>query len=463
VSSDVRGKHGSLMSLQRRLMLALLICAPLVWAIATVVSVSRARNEVNELYDSELIRLAREVQSTLAMTGGAGAATPGALPARPNAGQGAADLGDLAIAVWDARGGRVLNDREGAQLSYLQDAVGFVDQQVDGRRWRIYYLQSDNGSRLVAAGQSAHERDEVVLDLTLSQLVPWLLTLPVLLLVMAWAVRRALTPVHALTTELKSRAADNLAPLAVAQQTPVDLAPLVGAINGLFARVAVLLARERRFVADAAHELRTPLATLRAQWDVVRRSGAGAERAHAEARLDAGIERMDRLVTQLLALSRADSADAAVLNTTIEWPGLVERAMSDCLALAQRRRIELACDWPADGQPALPLLGDPHLITVVLRNLLDNAVRYAPEGSTVTLQMGSTQLQVDNAGEPLSAEQLAGLGQRFHRSLGQHETGSGLGISIVQRIAELHGLVLEFSTGDGGRGVRAVLRRAHPA
>jgi two-component system sensor histidine kinase QseC len=451
------------MSLQRRLMLALLVCAPLVWAIATVVSVSRARSEVNELYDSELIRLAREVQSTLAITADRAAATAGAAPEPPVAGEGAADLGDLAIAVWDPQGVRVVNDREGAQLSYLKDAVGFVDQEVDGRLWRVYYLQSDNGSRLVAAGQSVHERDEVVLDLTLSQLVPWLLTLPALLIVMAWAVRRALAPVHGLASELKSRAADNLAPLATEQQTPVDLAPLVGAINGLFARVAVLLARERRFVADAAHELRTPLATLRAQWDVVRRSGSGPERAQAEARLDAGIERMDRLVTQLLALSRADSADAALLNKPIEWPGIVERVMNDCLALAQRRRIELACEWPAGGEAAMPLLGDPHLLTVVLRNLLDNAVRYAPEGSTVTLQMGTSHLQVDNAGEPLTAEQRAGLGQRFHRSSGQHEIGSGLGVSIVQRIAELHGLRLEFSTGDGGQGVRAVLHPAHPA
>jgi two-component system sensor histidine kinase QseC len=451
------------MSLQRRLMLALLVCAPLVWAIATVVSVSRARDEVNELYDSELIRLAREVQSTMAITAGSGPAAAGASPARPRAGEGAADLGDLAIAVWDERGARVLNDREGAQLSYLQDAVGFVDQDLEGRRWRVYYLQSDSGSRLVAAGQSVHERDEVVLDLTLSQLVPWLLTLPALLLLMAWAVRRALAPVHALAGELKSRAADNLVPLATEQQTPADLAPLVGAINGLFARVAVLLARERRFVADAAHELRTPLATLRAQWDVVRRSATGPERAHAEARLEAGIERMDRLVTQLLALSRADSADAALLTTPIEWPGIVERAMSDCLALAQRRRIELACEWPPEGVAPMPLLGDPHLLTVVLRNLLDNAVRYAPEGSTVTLQIGASQLQVDNAGEPLSAEQLAGLGQRFHRSSGQHETGSGLGISIVQRIAGLHGLALHIGAGDGGQGVRAVLRPAHRA
>jgi two-component system, OmpR family, sensor histidine kinase QseC len=455
----------SAMSLQRRLLLSLLVCAPLVWAIAMTVSVNRARHEVNELYDSELIRLAREVQATLLMATGDGetAQPPKSSAKGSKAGDGTADLDDLAIAVWDAHGTRVLNDREGAQLSYLKDAVGFVDQSVDGRVWRVYYLQSSDGSRLVAAGQRVREREEVVAGLTVSQLVPWLLMMPVLLAVMAWAVRRSLGPLHALTSELKSRAADNLAPLAQGRPQPAELAPLVGAVNGLFFRVTDLLARERRFVADAAHELRTPLATLRAQWDVVRRAGSAQERAHAEARLDAGMERMDRLVTQLLALSRAETANPALLKARIDWPDAVEQAMNDCLALAQRRHIELACEWPKDGQDAMPLVGDQHLMVVVLRNLLDNAARYSPEGSAVTLRMGASQLSVDNAGEPLSAEQVEGLGRRFHRAAGQQETGSGLGVSIVQRIAELHGLRLAFGSGEGGRGVRATLSPAQQA
>tara|TARA_B100001105_G_scaffold189719_2_gene153989 strand:+ start:3410 stop:4840 length:1431 start_codon:yes stop_codon:yes gene_type:complete len=457
-SADTRPPRRSL-SLQRRLLLSVLVCAPLVWAVAVVAWVHHARHEVNELYDSELIRLAREVQSTLVMAGDTEAELPLGQGNRRN-GDGVADLADLAVAVWDRQGKRLLNDREGAMLEFRPDAVGFVDQTIDGRVWRVYYLQSRSGNRLVAAGQREHERDEVVWGLTLSQLVPWLLTLPVLLLVLAWAVRRALAPVHALADQLKARAADDLAPLAQPEAVPLELEPLVGAINGSFSRTSQLLLRERRFVADAAHELRTPLATLRAQWEVVRRSRDDAERDHAQRRLDAGLDRMDRLVTQLLALSRADSADAALLTTPIDWPEVVERAMNDCLALAGRRQIELACDWPTDGRPPLPLRGDPQLMTVVVRNLLDNAVRYAPPGTAVTLALLPTHLQLDNAGPPLTADQLQTLGRRFHRADGQAETGSGLGISIVQRIAQLHGLVLEVGTGEGGQGVRMVLRPA---
>ena len=147
------------MSLQRRLLLYLLICAPLVWGVALLVSAQRARHEVNELFDTEIIRLALQVQSTLVV-----AAAPGQmLPRPPSAGE--ADLRDLAIAVWNRQGQLLLVDREGVQLPRRADATGFVDMQLGGEPWRVYYLQSPNGEWLVAAGQRGDERDELVRDL----------------------------------------------------------------------------------------------------------------------------------------------------------------------------------------------------------------------------------------------------------------------------------------------------------
>jgi two-component system sensor histidine kinase QseC len=131
--------------------------------------------------------------------------------------------------------------------------------------------------------------------------------------------------------------------------------------------------------------------------------------------------------------------------------------MTDVLPLAERRRIELGCDWPPPGTPAFPLRGDAGLLGVLLRNLLDNAVRYAPAGSAVGLRFTATGLSVENAGPPLPAETLAHLGERFHRPEGQTEIGSGLGISIAQRIAALHGLALHYRAGVNGTGVIAEL------
>ena len=446
-------------SLRRRLLVYLALCAPIVWSVALLVSVQRARHEVNELFDSELILLARQA---LRATLDSSKAAAMVLPAAPQEGSpeaGASDLRDLAIAVWDGSGRLLRADQEVAGLPHRPEHSGFADEMLNGQSWRVYYLRSMDGERLVAAGQRTYERDEIVLGLTASQVVPWLLVLPVLLLTMAWAVRRALSPLHQLTTDLQRRGPDDLEPVPL-HATPAELKPMVQAMNGLFARIEAMISRERRFTADAAHELRTPLAALSAQWDVVRRAARGAERQAAESKFSAGLDRMGRLVAQLLALSRLETGEVPATKVEVHWPAIVEEAVSVCLLLSERRRIELACEWPPQQRHPMPLLGDPNLLTVLLRNLLDNAVRYAPPGSTVTLRIGEEELEVLNEGDPLSGEQLTRLGERFYRPQGQAESGSGLGVSIARRIAELHGLEVAFGTRQSGQGVRVVLRFA---
>ena len=443
------------MSLQRRLLVYLLLCAPLVWGLALLASADRARDEVNELFDTEMIRLARQVQSTLA-----GLNTQGGVVSEPVA-SGEADLRDLALAVWNTEGRMLLVDREGVQLPRRADVSGFVELVLTDDPWRVYYLQAPRGEWLVAAGQRVQERDELVRKLVSSQMLPWLMVLPVLLLAMTWAVRKALSPLRHLAADLQRRGADALHPLA-ATDAPAELRPLITAMNGLFTRIDETLARERRFTADAAHELRTPLAVLRAQWDVVRGAPDERARAQAAARLDAGLDRMDRMVEQLLALSRLESTERPPHPHAVDWPALVERVMSDVLPLAERRDIELACDWPDTTVAPFPLQGDADVLALLLRNLLDNAVRYAPEHSTATLRFTAAALEVENAGALLSPEARARLGQRFHRPDGQVESGSGLGVSIAQRIAALHGLALHFAEGAGGSGVRVTLTRAEP-
>lgn len=438
------------MSLQRRLLIYLLVCAPLVWAAAAWVSSSRARTEVNELFDTEMIRLTLQVQATLM-----GLDRAKGNPPSPAMSQ-EADLEDLAIAVWDHQGKVLLSDREGTQLPLLADAVGFVELTLQQQLWRVYYLQAPNREWLVAAGQKVSERDELVWGLVESQLLPWLLTLPVLLLAMAWAVRQALNPMRALAHELQQRTADDLQPIP-SQQAPAEIRPLLQAMNGLFGRIDATLARERRFTADAAHELRTPLAVLSAQWEVMQGARTEPERAQAAGKLTAGMSRMTRLVDQLLRLSRLEATDVLGRAEPLDWCELAEQAMSDTLALAERRQIELACEWPPEPQNPPDWRGDGQLLAVLLRNLLDNAVRYAPEGSTVTLRFTPTSLSVENGGLARPVEQLQRLGERFYRPDGQAEPGSGLGVSIAQRIAALHGLVLRYHPQADGSGVVAEL------
>lgn len=443
------------MSLQRRLLWFLLISAPLVWALAAMVSVDRARHEIDELYDTEIIRLARQVQATLTGLAGLAKLESGAVLAPPlNATTGEADLRDLAIAAWNAQGQLLLVDREGAQLPRRLDGVGFVDLTLGGEPWRVYYLQSPSGAWLVAAGQSVHEREELVWNLLFSQLLPWLLVLPLLLLVMAWGVRHAMLPLRELTAELQGRGADDLRPLS-ASPAPQELQPMLMAMNGLFARIDATLERERRFTADAAHELRTPLAVLRAQWDALRVAQEGPARREAELRLGRGLDRLDRLVTQMLALSRLEATERLTASAPVDWPTLLAQVFGDVLPLADLRGIELAVEGESND---FMLHGDTDLLAVLLRNLLDNAVRYAPEGSTVLLRFAPGQLEVDNGGSPLAPEVIAGLGERFRRNNQQAQSGNGLGLSIALRVAALHGLTLVHAPRPDGSGVVARLR-----
>ncbi len=287
--------------------------------------------------------------------------------------------------------------------------------------------------------------------------------LPLLLLVMAWAVRQALRPLDALRQELQDRGPEALQPLAE-RRAPQELQPLLAAMNGLLARIDGMVQRERRFTADAAHELRTPLAVLRAQWEVMRGATDAGARAQAEQRLGAGLDRMDRLVTQMLALARLDAGPGALRSEQLQpivWRPLVAQVVGEVLPLAERRRAELAVEWPPAGRAPLPLQGDPELLAVLLRNLLDNALRYGPAGGTVSLVLGVDELRVENEieGEALPAEQLQRLGERFYRPAGQNEIGSGLGVSIARRIADLHGLGLQYRLRDAGGGLVARLAR----
>lgn len=445
------------MTLQRRLLQLLLVGAPLIWAVAVGFALWRANFEVNELFDTQQVRLAQQVAGLLPSARLDGAPRP---PPAAAAG-GAAELDDLSIAVWNAQGDRLLADREGAALPFDADARGFVDRVLGGESWRIYYLPG-NGAWRVAVGQKAEERRELLRDLLASQLLPWLLMLPVLLAALAAAVRRGLRPVREIAHQVQVRRADSLAPLALAD-APAELRPLLAAMNDLFARIDAALEHERRLTADAAHELRTPLAALRAQWEAAQLAADAGERARAQAQIGVGIERLGRLVSQLLLLAGIDSRGAPVFTEAVDWRRVVESALSDELPLIEATGSDVVVEWPAGGEAPLPLLGDEALLAALVRNLIDNALRYAPRGTQVVLRFGAASLSVLDEGPGLSAEHLARLGDRFYRPPGQAQSGSGLGISIVRRVADLHGLDVRFDNRGDRTGLCVTIRRRAPA
>lgn len=444
------------MTLQRRLMIAVLLSAPLAWLLTIGGTYWRAQHEVNELYDTDMLRLAEQTLAVAALIpAGAAPRAPTELPQVPESGD--ASRADLAVVIWRQEGEPLVLDAQARQFPRDASLRGFVDSTVDGVPWRLYYLPGEDDGLRVAVGQRVGEREDLVVAYIASQILPWLVGLPVLIAFLILAVRRALRPVRVLSAKLESRRPDDGAPIPE-DEAPGELRPLVLAMNGLLARVAGLIEQERRLTADAAHELRTPLAALRAQWEVVQRADDGALRAEAARSVTRGLERLDRLVLQLLTLARLDSQGVSGFERAIDWRSIVQHAIDDCLWVANRRDIEISVEWPDGEANALPTTGDANALAIMLKNLLDNALRYGPRHSCVRLVLAASRIDVDDEGPGVAPEVLSRLGERFVRAAGNEEPGSGLGISIAQRIARNHGLAVSYGMRAAEPGFAAGLR-----
>lgn len=287
----------------------------------------------------------------------------------------------------------------------------------------------------------------MALDIVTSQLTPWLVALPLMFLLLIVLLSRELAPLKQLTRTLRLRAPDSAESLNV-DKVPSEVRPLVDALNQLFARTHDTMIRERRFTSDAAHELRSPLAALKVQTEVAQLSMDDPQgREKALAQLHEGIDRATRLVDQLLTLSRLDSLAQLDDVHTIAIDELLQSSVMEMYHSAQQAGIELRLHLNAT-QVMQP--GQPLLLSLLVRNLLDNAVRYSPPGSQVDITLDAREFSVRDNGPGVSPEALARIGERFYRPPGQDEPGSGLGLSIVRRIAALHRMTVDFSNAPGG-------------
>jgi len=336
-----------------------------------------------------------------------------------------------------------------------RDLEGFSDTEIGGRRWRVFGSWDEQRRYLVQVGEQARARDDIVAKIAKNLSWPLLLALPALGLLVWLVIARALRPLRQIGRQVEVRAADNLAPLS-AGHVPAEVAPLVGAIDRLLARLRVSLANERRFTADAAHELRTPLAAVRAQAQVAQRAADDTVRERALDNVIAGSDRASHLVEQLLTLARLDPGGVPATLAPCDLAQEARSAVAEIVPAAHAKGV----DVELTGE-AVPVRGDPRLLRALLRNLLDNAVRYGRTGTAIRVRLesreGAARLVVADDGPGVPADELARLGQRFHRVLGTGESGSGLGLSIVRRIADVHGASLAFAPTAAGGGLTVIV------
>ena len=318
---------------------------------------------------------------------------------------------------------------------------GFDTVRHGGESWRVFATRGAEGDVQVYVGEQMDSRNDIVWAMLRGMLLPMALALPVLAALLWWAVHRALVPLRTLGHTLGQRAPDALNPVVV-PDVPTEMQPLVAELNGLLARIERMVHSERRFTADAAHELRTPIAAIRAQAQVA--LGAGADAAQRDLALHttlAGCDRAAHLVDQLLALARLEAGAAVPAADACDLHALARQVAADLApaALARGQDLELEVQGDAAARVSAPAAW----LTMLLRNLVDNALRYSPDGARVLVRVTGTPervvLEVHDSGPGMSEADLQRLGERFFRVLGHSQPGSGLGWSIVRRIADVTG------------------------
>lgn len=442
-------------SLRRRLVWLLTSTVAVIWLLSSLVVYQRAHHKADELLDNQLTQVA---DTLLAIVAG------GEVEHFVEELQEHADHHPVPIAfeIWRRDDGiaRRLVVSPGHAGFGTDVADGFSQQPFQGASWRFYAVQGRDAEYRVVVGQAHAARERLAREIGLSLLLPAAFALPLMALAVWWGVGRTLRPVDSVAHAVGALDPQALAPLDTSPPLPDEIAPLRAALNALIQRVAETLDNERRFTADAAHELRTPLAALKVQTQVALRAQDDPGRQHALAQVIAGVDRMTHLVEQLLTLARVDPARLDTAARAIDPAETVESVCADLEPLARRQSQTLAIELASDCALAIP----PTWLAIALRNLIDNALRYAGEGAYIEIRLARAvtgcTLSVADDGPGVAPELRERLTARFVRGE-QDSEGCGLGLSIVARIAALSHARLELGDGlpraDGGRGFAAML------
>lgn len=434
-------------SIKRRLLLGLLLTTVLAWGVALSLSYRDTRHELNELLDAYL------AQSTSLLIAQLGHEPDEIdtehVPALHRYSR------KVVFQVWED-GERLLLHSVAAPNTRLSNQLeGYSDTTVAGERWRVFSTWDAEQRYVLQVGERREVRDKLAREIAEHLLRPLLFSLPVLALLIWLGVSRGLRPLAALRQQVEARDPSNLAPLDKAS-APIEVAPLLTALDNLFERVRNLLDNERRFTADAAHELRTPLAAIKTQAQVARAAVGDAERQRALDQVLSGCDRAAHLVAQLLTLSRLEPGQS-IQRETCDLRKLAAEAIAEMAPGAIEKGVEVQLN---EGT-AISIEGDAGLLRILMRNLIDNAIRYSPSGGSVQVSVsernGRTEFAVTDQGPGIPAEAKILVWERFHRVLGTGEEGSGLGLSIVKRIAELHEAEAMLKEGEGGKGLCAVV------
>lgn len=434
-------------SIRRTLLVWLLLGLAAVAALATWATYTETRREVGDLFDLQLKQLAYSTRIDDLLRGRQPSLT--SRDARQADG-----VAQIVTQIWDRSGVLLYWSQPGAGLR-VPVTEGYSNVVHDGREWRVYTHVA--GDHALQVAHAMDERREIAAQTALRTLLPLAALIPLLGVLIWFAVGRGMRPLDTMSRAVAKRRPDALAPL-IDKDLPRELKPLAASLNALLARLDGALSAQRQFTADAAHELRTPLAALRLQVDLADRAPDAAARTEALDELRAGVDRAAHLVEQLLTMARLEPEAPTRAFAIVDLVPLVKDAIVARAVVAADRRVDLGL---ARGT-AVAVRGDAATLAVLIANLLDNALRYTPPGGRIDAavddERGAAILSVTDTGPGIPAEERERVFERFRRGTSLvapgASTGSGLGLSIVRRIADAHGATVTLDDRSDGPGLR---------
>jgi signal transduction histidine kinase len=430
-------------SIRLRLLLALMAMLAVVALVMGALTYRNVLAETEALFDYQLRQMALSLRDQ------------GEIPSS-QADALADEQFDFVVQIWSVDGRSIYATRDHADLPG-RVLLGLADVSAGGRTWRTFSVATRD--RVIQVAQPVRIRRQLAVNAALRSVAPILLLAPVMALVAWWVVAATLAPLRRVAADVRQRGEQWLQPLP-GDGLPSEVEPLVSALNALLQRLGTSLDTQRAFVADAAHELRSPLTALKLQLQWLQRAPDEAARAGAIASLSEGIDRSARLVEQLLALARSEPGAAETPEVNVDLGELVRQAVADTVpfALSRGTRFELS-----SSDTPVRLRGHPAALGAMARNLADNAVRYSPPGARVAVQVSMDgphpTLVVEDSGPGIPAEEQERVFDRFYRRADTAEAGSGLGLAIVQSVARRHGAEVRLGTSGLG-GLRVVVRFA---
>jgi len=430
-------------SLRARLLVLLFSAVVLTATVQALVAYRTSLDQTNEIFDYQMEQMALSLRKGLPIGG-----------YLANSFRDSTDTSfEFLIQVTGAGGKKIFQSSPGAVLP-LDTTPGLTSLEIDGKAYKLFSLQA--GDQLIQVAQDRSARRGLARKLALKAVSPVIVMVPFLILMVWWVVSASLAPAERVRSQLALRRADELTEVNE-EGLPAEIAPLVRELNLLLHRVRSAFEAQKHFIADAAHELRSPLSALKLQVEGLRRASDASARDVAIGRLAAGIDRATRLVEQLLVLARQQASPGNLtLQTPVHLANLVQSVVGDLWETARTRRIDMGLVTAQEGM----VTGHSDALAILVRNLLDNAIKYTPEGGTVNVSvLASTtdmQLAVEDSGPGVPLADRARLFDRFYRVAGPQSgtLGSGLGLAIVKTIADMHGACITLDTSESLGGLK---------